>query len=99
MAERLTPNSSDDSGLVIAVHQKLVITQETFKRVTDRDLRVPEWLDADFKRFDTVRLRQARGDHRSTETERKSVKAIAQWVLDIYRSLRGQESTQLKWKE
>jgi len=62
-------------------------------------LQIPKDLEPHFIRWRQVTVRHRGGDIRNTESEWKSMKLIAQWIIDVNCKLRGQRPKKLIWTE
>lgn len=99
MSDPLLPNELDDTRLVFEVNKAVIETEQLYMKTHQMSLEVPADLAADFLLYRAALDRQSNQDYRSSISERKAVKHIAQWILNIYQKLRGQECTRILWKE
>ena len=95
--DELKPSSPDDFALAQAVEDRFLDLSGAWSRVRGVSLPIPESLNYDMLRWRTMRVRHKAGDFRNTEAELQSVKAVAQFTLDMNCDLRGQEKKVLQW--
>lgn len=92
-------SQKDDIALPHEVFMRFMNVDDLLVRLRGTGITVPESLEADFRRFNQLRQRHMQQDYRHTEAEMKSVKTIAQWVLDLNCELRNQPRQVLEWKD
>jgi len=87
-----TLHPSDKSCLegCLAIEERYNTVRDRFFRKWGVPLLIPSDLDSDFKRWRQLATRYREGDYRHTEAELKSMKAIAQWTIDVNCSVCGQ---------
>ena len=90
-------SKKDDIALCYEVGKRLVELRDRIIRTTGMDLIVPEHLRMDMKRMNSLAARYKRSDFRHSNSEKKSLRTIAQWTVDLNRSICGQPSITLQW--
>ena len=93
--DMLVKSTPYDFYLAEAVESRFLELCGTYLRVRGIELLIPKHLDRDIIRWRELRVRHRSGDLRHTESEMKSVKAIAQWTLDVNAELRNQPKKKL----
>lgn len=93
------PSTIDDVELARAVEERFLDVCQTHQRVLGIALPIPKNLDGDMMLWRRVRVRHASGVYCHTPDEIKSVKVIAQWVLDKNCELKNQPKRVLQWKD
>lgn len=86
----LIPSQPDHYAMAKAVEQRFLELCHSWLRIRGVELPIPESLNADMLRWRQMRVRHKSGDFRHTEAEWSSVKAFAQWTLDMNADLRNQ---------
>ena len=92
-------STKDDIMLCYEVGKRLIELRDKLIRTTGNDLIVPESLRADMIRMNRLAGRYKRDDYRHRDSEKKAVKVIAQWTLDLNCAICGQPSVVLQWKD
>ena len=80
------------------VQERFINLCGTYERVMFEQLVPPVSMDADFLYWRTMALRHRSGDLRHTEAELRSLKAIAQWMVDENAKLRNQKPRKIDWE-
>ena len=95
----LKPSDQDTIALAMAVEDRFLDLCGLWQRVrgVEVEFPIPESLNSDMLRWREMRVRHKAGDFRNTEAELQSVKAVAQFTLDMNCDLRGQEKKVLQW--
>jgi len=96
---QMTLSNRDDIAIVYEIQKRLVELRDRFCKVSGNDLIIPPNLKADFIRYNMVFGRYKEGDFRHSESEKKSIRAIAQWTVDLNRSICGQTPLKLEWRD
>lgn len=81
--DRLVPSTLDAIQFCIAIEQKFLELCKLHRQHYGTDLLPPPYIDKDMLRWRTMRLRHRQSDWRNTDAEFKSLKTIAQWLLDV----------------
>ena len=95
--EALKKSSRDDIALAFKVEEGFLTICELWAREHGESLPIPKELDVHLFRWRTLRVRHRQGDFRSTESEKQSVRVVAQWTLDVNCELRGQPKKTIQW--
>ena len=95
----LHPSDLDTVELGQAVEDRFLDLCGTYLRIRGETLPIPQQLYPDMLRWREMRVRHRAGDLRNTESELRSVKALAQWTVDENLALRGQQAVVVEWKE
>jgi len=90
-------SSIDDVSLVLTIAEKYRELVDLHRRVRGRDLVVPLELNFDWNMFTVVLNRYRRGKFFHSEEEKRAVRNIAQWTVDVKRSLCNQTPVKLFW--
>jgi len=93
----LIPSQPDHYCLVRAVEEKFNEVCLMYQKLVGVDLMVPKHLNPDVIRCNEMRARHKRGDLRHTEAEHRSVKAVAEWLLEVNASIRNQQKPKIVW--
>lgn len=93
----LIPSKPDDIALPHAVKEKIKELRDIVIRTAGVDLKIPGDLELDAKRMNLLLDRYAKADFRHTEAEKRSVRAIAQWSLNLKQIVCRQPVTQIEW--
>jgi hypothetical protein len=90
---------SDKSCLegCVAVDERFRTVCARYQKIWGVDLLVPESLRSDLFRWRQMISRYNKGDFRHTEAELRSLKAIAQWTVDVNSSLCNQPTIKIDW--
>lgn len=96
---RLLPATPDTYQLCIEVERRFLDVCESYMRIRGVQIPLPADLSADMYRWRQMAVRFKQGDHRHTEAELKSLRAIAQWTLDVNCDLRNQPHKKIEWKD
>ncbi len=88
----------DDVQLAAAVEEKFLDLCGTHLRLKRERLIIPESLDRDLLRWRQMRMRHKSGDLRHTEMEMRSVRAVADWTLEVNAELRNQKKHIMEWR-
>ena len=94
---QLNPSTPDLVKLSVAVEERFKIVCELWFREKGTEIMPPRSLDADMLRWRFLAVRYKRGDYRNTEAEKESVKAIAEWTLEVNAILRCQPKPVVDW--
>jgi len=98
-ADRLLSSSMDDVALGVAVDEKFLVLCKRYLDVTGNQLLIPQSMDRDVMRWREMRVRHKRGDFRHTEAEIKSLRAVAQWTVDVNDVICGQpKRAPIQWE-
>lgn len=92
-------STEDQVQLGRAVRERYNRLIETYRRIRKVPLTIPKSLSPDYHRAVGMIKRHAKGDYRSTAAEWKSLKAVAQWTLDVNAEIRNQPATKLECLE
>ncbi len=95
----LLPSFMDDIELCAAVESRFLDVCGLFLRIKGEPLVPPDDLDGSLFSWRKMAVRHKSGDYRHTDSEFRSLQAVAQWTLDVNTSLRNQESKTIVWKE
>jgi hypothetical protein len=95
----LIPASIDDIELSLAVEQRFIDVCGTYQRLKHVQLTIPKDLQADLTLWRRSVVRFRSGDMRVSPDERKSLRRIAQWTLDVNCEIRNQPKQKLVWKD
>ena len=95
----LFPSTLDNIELSKAVQDRFVELCGAHLRITGNHLVPPASLDVDMKRWREMAVRHASGNMQNTEAELRSVKTIAQWLVDTNLALRNQKLKKVEWKD
>ncbi|KKN88363.1 hypothetical protein LCGC14_0249260 [marine sediment metagenome] len=99
-SNRLIPSEQDDILLAYTVEENYLILCRNHLTVTGERLIPPTSMNNDIMQWRTLRVRHKQGDLRHTEAEMKSVRAIAQWTVDVNHALCQQSNTpKIEWGE
>ena len=99
VTDLLQESPRDMITLSLAVEDRFKSLCDTHLRLRGKQLTIPKSLQADMVRWRTMAVRHRAGDFRNTNTEKKSVRAIAQWLVNTNCELRNQVTHQLTWKD
>ena len=97
--EALKKSSRDDIALAFKVEEGFLTICELWAREYGESLPIPKELDQHLFRWRTLSVRYKKGDFRNTESERKSLKVVAQWTVDVNMKLRGQPAKKIEWAD
>ena len=92
-------STPDDITLTYEVSKRLLDLADAHLRIRGVELAIPIDMQLDFVRFQQVKQRHINQDYRHMDAEMRSVKAMAQWSLDVNCALRNQPRKQLTWKD
>ena len=96
----LKPIPSNDVSMIHELSKRLLDLHELHRRVHGVDCLIPKDMENDFKRFNALKQRcYVLNDYRISESEVKSVRTIAQWVLDLKKQICGQPRHILEWRD
>lgn len=95
----LKPASHDIIALGDAVESRFLDLTHLYLRIRGVELPIPKTMDRDFLLWRTMIKRHRAGDFRFTDSEKKAVRAIAEWTLKINCDLRNQDYTPIQWKD
>lgn len=85
--------------LAFVVQDKFLTLCSTYQRATENELVPPVILDGDMLRWRQMLARHKKGDRRHTESEIRSVQAIADWILKVNAKLTNQEEVpKIVWR-
>ncbi len=98
-SDRLLPSTPDDYLLAEQVELNYLELCESYIRILGVQLFFPKSIYRDVLRWREMRVRHKAGDLRHTESELKSVKAIAQWTVNVNMEIRRQPAKRVKWKD
>jgi len=99
-AEMLKPSTPDCMALAREMEKRFLIVCELYGRISEgRPLPIPEGMQVHLVRWRQVVTRHRRGDFRNSVSEWKSMKEVAQFILDWGCRLRGQPQQKLIWSE
>jgi hypothetical protein len=91
-------NSSPDVvALGKALEERFINLCGMHEKATGVHLFPPAELDRDMLNWRTMRLRHKRGDHRHTNAEFQSVKALCEWTLVVKARLCNQPVPKVNW--
>jgi len=97
VSDRLLPAKPDDVMLVQEVHARWREVEGLHQRLRGVPLLIPGALAPATLRFRSVFSRFLQGDYRQTESEKKAVREIAQWLVNTNAELRGVTPTVIQW--
>lgn len=95
--DALVESSRDDVRLAFEVERGFLTICELHARAFDEPLPIPRELEQHILRWRAMRIRHRNGDLRHAESEKKSLKVVAQWSVDENSRLRGQPITKIQW--
>lgn len=96
----LVEMKSDDIALITELSKRLLDTHELYLRARGVECKIPTSMENDFRRLNALKHRIWQlNDYRMSEAEKKSVREIAQWIVDIKCDLCGQDKKVLKWRD
>lgn len=95
----LQNSTQDDILLSHEVEVRLKELQQSYLDRVGNSLVVPVDLQPDYKRFIQMRMRHRQGDFRHSADESLSLKAVAQWTVNVNSALRGQVTQRITWKD
>lgn len=96
----LKPMSADDMALIHELSKRILDLHELHLRVYGVEKMIPKDMEVDFKRFNALKHRcYVLHDVRASESEVKSVRAIAQWTIDVKKQICGQPTQVLQWRD
>ena len=94
------PSDPDtEIAMCAAVGEKWLDLSRDMERKTGGAVEIPVDMAEDIDRFMALRLRHDKGDFRHTEPEKMSMRAVAQWILDMNQDLVGMPRKQLAWPD
>jgi len=96
---RLLKSDPDDIDLAESVHDRFLNLCGTWERVKKEQLVPPPEMDGDMINWRRMIGQHRTGDFRHTEAEMQSLKAIAQWTVDMNCDLRNQPKKKINWKD
>ena len=92
--------SADDLSLIHELSKRLLDLHDLYQRVHGVECMIPKDMENDFKRFNALKHRcYVLNDCRISESETKAVRTIAQWSLDVKKSICGQPRQVLQWRD
>lgn len=94
---KLIPSTIDDVELGLALEERFLIICKLWMRVHGTELPIPESLSKDIYHWRQMRVRHNHNDFQHTESEKISVRHVAQWSVDINCELRNQERVVIDW--
>lgn len=95
-SDRLAPSDKDMQFLVMSVIDRIRTVSEMYLRQWRTPMPTAS-IERDLHRLNTVFERYEGGDTRHTESEKKSVRILAQWTIDQKATLVGQPTKKLEW--
>lgn len=95
----LRPSTADAIALAEAVESRFLSLTEAWKRVNGTELPIPPQIDKDLYRWRQMRVRHRQGDFRNSEAEYRSLKAVADWTVELNQILRNQPIKRVEWKD
>ena len=93
----LSPSSVDTVKLSLAVDSRFRDLFDAYLRIRGVMLSMPRELDKDMLRWREMFIRHRKGDYRNTHSELRSLRTIAQWTVDVNRSIRNQKPMKVIW--
>lgn len=93
----LSKSTLDTIELAKAVEERFLLVFHTHMKMCGMQLTVPHELKKDMIRWRQMCVRHKRQDFRNTLSELESTKSVAQWTVDIHRSLRKQKPAKVAW--
>ena len=89
----------DDVQLAIAVERNFLYLCQMHVKQKGMELPIPDFISSDIRQWRALRVRHKVEDFRHSEAEMRSVKAIAEWTLEISAELRGQKKPEkIVWR-
>jgi len=95
----LIKSKPDDVALTWAVQEKFLHLCSLYLKMKGIQLPIPTHLDADFLRWRQCFYRYKQGDLRHTDAEKRSVRTIAEWTLQIKAELMGEAVPMMDWND
>jgi len=95
--EALKNSSQDDTALAVKVEEGFLTICELYAREHGESLPIPKELDQDLFRWRQMAVRHKQGDFRNTESEKQSLRIVAQWTVSVHMALRGQSDKKIEW--
>ena len=96
-ASRMVVSSPDDIALCRAVEDKFINLCNIHFNMKGTQLFIPPSLNSDMLNLRKMAVRHKSGDFRHNETEKKSLKSVAEWTLSVNAKLRNQEVPKMEW--
>lgn len=97
MTEILIPATQDEVHLAAAIEPRFLDLCGAYKRIKGVDLPIPKAMQSAIVLWRQCMVRFKGGDFRTSHSERKAVKEVAQWTLDENCDLRNQPRKKLPW--
>lgn len=94
---KLVPSTRDLVELGAAVQERFVKVLNLWLRVHGEPLVPDAEYDQDMINWRQMVMRHKEGDYRNTEDEKRSVRRIAQWTLDVNAELTKTPRQVLEW--
>ena len=93
----LVPSRPDDITLNDAVTERFKIVLDDYLRIRHVPLVPPNELSASLVLWRTLAQRHKKGDFRHTLDELRAMQRVAQWTVDVKKSLANQATIDLEW--
>ena len=93
----LRPSTMDTVALIRAIETRFLDLCGAYLRIRGYKLQIPSILRADALRWRQTALRHRKADFRNTQTELKSIRAIAQWTVTVNALIRNQDPVEVDW--
>ena len=97
-SDRLEPSDKDMQALVASVIERVRTVSEMYQRQWGIPIGTGP-IRRDLMRMNMIFERYETGDFRHTDSEKKSVRFLAQWSVDQKSTLVGQPTKKLVWKD
>lgn len=98
-SNKLVVSKPDDIALCTAVEDKFINLCNIHINITGIQLVIPPSLISDMLNWRRMAIRHRKGDFRHTETEKKSLRTVAEWTLVTNAKLRNQEVPNMNWRD
>ena len=96
---RLMPSNQDLIALSMALEERFLNLCNLYQKSKGMVLNIPKGLDKDMFLWRTMAVRHKKGDFRNTDSEKQSIRVLAQWTVDVKATLCNQPTKQLQWND